>query len=356
MELDQVLYGLLGIGIGLIFGWLFWRFRALGRDGAAALRSRVDGAERRLSRSEESRLEAEARIAELEHAIEGERQVLDGVLAVRGESSQDPLFGTTQAESPVADVAGLAHLTTDQERVNTLAERLAQSQAWLEESEDRVVELEAQLSANETSDTESRLALTKEALVAADARVQSLTGELADRDNAIAGTRQSIRLIKQQATDAGNSLEGVIDLRSDDSEAIEASMSTSQLLSLRQAEVTALRRKVDTIEGDVEAKSKALHLRQNELVVQLEQAQAELDVVGDAPERAAQLQEEVARLRAQVADHSIERDRLSSQLDQRDAIDTKLDALFVEVHELRGRSAALRSGIRQQQSAKGNNH
>ena len=133
-------------------------------------------------------------------------------------------------------------------------------------------------------------------------------------------------------------------------------MSTSQLLSLRQAEVTALRRKVDTIEGDVEAKSKALHLRQNELVVQLEQAQAELDVVGDAPERAAQLQEEVARLRAQVADHSIERDRLSSQLDQRDAIDTKLDALFVEVHELRGRSAALRSGIRQQQSAKGNNH
>ncbi len=344
MERDQVLYGLIGVGIGLIFGWLLWRFRALSREAAVALQSRVDNAERRLSRSEASRGEAEARIEELDQALKGERKVLDGMLAVAGKLPTEPLFGFESdgaatsgehAESPVPNVAGLAHLTSDQERVHTLAERLAQSQAWLEESEDRVNELES--------------------LIADDTRVQSLTSELADRDSAIAGTRQSIQLIKQYAAEAGNSLEGVIDLRSDGAETLAASMSTSQLLSLRQAEVTALRRKVETIEGDVEEKSEALHQRQSELVAQLEEAQTALDVVGDAPERAAQLQEEVARLRALVADHSIERDRLSSQLDQRDAIDAKLDALFVEIHELRGRSAALRSGIRQQGLAKGNN-
>lgn len=374
MERDQVLYGLIGVGIGLTFGWLLWRFRALSRDAAVALQSRLDTAERRLSGSEESREEAEVRIEELDQALKGERKVLDGILAVTGELPE-PLFGfesdgaTTSdkhAESSVPDVAGLAHLTSDQERVHTLAERLAQSQAWLEESEDRVNELEARLAAHDSGESdsrrddaeveriESRLALTREALVAADARVQSLTGELADRDSAIAATRQSIQLIKQQASEAGNSLEGVIDLRSHGDATPEASMSTSQLLSLRQAEVTALRRKVESIEGDVEEKSEALHQRQSELVAQLEQAQVALDLVGDAPERAAQLQEEVARLRALVADHSIERDRLGSQLHQRDAIDAKLDALFVEIHELRGRSAALRSGIRQPGSAMGN--
>lgn len=283
MESGDIVFVLVGIGVGLMLSLLLWRSRLLGDQYSADLKEQVDTYRQRLDRSEEQRAANESAIDELEAQLAG-----DGI-------------------------AGLADLPSDDARIATLSKRLTQSQLWLEESELRAAELASKLD---------------------------------ERDAVINETRQSLEQVKQHAERASQEMSGVIDLRDDVAHGAggPGPLSTGQMLSLRQAELTALRRKVEAIEGGVDARHAEADHRLSELEAELAEARAALACIGDAPERAAHLQDEVSRLRALVADHSVDRDRLGSQLSQRDTIDNKLDALFVEIHELRGRSAALRRG------------